>query len=290
MPSNFIESHKKHRNILYTFVILLGILQIISLIVLSSQISKLNTEMQAKNLETKEEMKEFTTKLINSYDSLYQANFKEIAESVSALESDISKEINLLKSTQDDFSGIIEEAVKSVVTVGAGTSLGSGFIIDEAGYVVTNYHVIASDEEGVVVRIYDGRKYSASLIGKDEKRDIALLKIPESENKLTLAKDEDIQVGKKVIAIGNPLGLSYSVTEGIISALDRPGPSGSREYIQTDVSLNPGNSGGPLINLQGSVVGVNNFKIGGAESLGFALESEAIKSSINSILNQTLIP
>ena len=80
------------------------------------------------------------------------------------------------------------------------------------------------------------------------------------------------------------------MTEGIISALNRAGPNGLTEYIQTDVSLNPGNSGGPLIDTQGEVIGINNFKIGGAENLGFALESDSIKESVNEIANQTLIP
>jgi S1-C subfamily serine protease len=98
-----------------------------------------------------------------------------------------------------------------------------------------------------------------------------------------------LKVGEKVIAIGNPLGLSFSVTEGIISALDRVGPNNLAEYIQTDVSLNPGNSGGPLINTRGKVVGINNFKIGDAESLGFALESNSIRDSINDLAGEKII-
>ena len=105
---------------------------------------------------------------------------------------------------------------------------------------------------------------------------------------LELGNSDDLQIGKKVIAIGNPLGLSFTVTEGIVSALHREGPNGLREYIQTDVSLNPGNSGGPLINTQGQAVGMNNFKIGGADSLGFALESNAIKETVNAILQNNL--
>jgi len=117
-----------------------------------------------------------------------------------------------------------------------------------------------------------------------------LLKISGTYEALELADSDDLQVGRKVIAIGNPLGLSFSVTEGIISALERIGPNGLREYIQTDVSLNPGNSGGPLIDIQGQVIGINNFKIGGAEALGFSLESNAIRDSVNAMLNKTIIP
>ena len=95
---------------------------------------------------------------------------------------------------------------------------------------------------------------------------------------------DDVQVGEKVIAIGNPLGLSFTVTGGIISAVDRIGPNGLDVYIQTDAALNPGNSGGPLINKEGKVIGINNFKAGGeSENIGFALESNYIIDAVNDI-------
>ena len=100
-----------------------------------------------------------------------------------------------------------------------------------------------------------------------------------------LADSDDVVVGEKVIAIGNPLGLSYTVTEGIVSAVNREGPNGLKDYIQTDVTLNPGNSGGPLINRDGEVIGVANFKVGGAEALGFALESNVVRETVNRIAN-----
>ena len=175
------------------------------------------------------------------------------------------------------------------MTISTGSSLGSGFIVNSAGYLVTNNHVIAGKENEIVVLTYDRKNLPATLVIVDNVRDIALLKIEGEFSALSFADKEDIQVGEKVIAIGNPLGLSFTVTEGIISALDRTGPSGLNEYIQTDVSLNPGNSGGPLIDKEGKVVGINNFKIGGAESLGFSLESQIIKESINSLTNSTII-
>jgi serine protease Do len=98
-----------------------------------------------------------------------------------------------------------------------------------------------------------------------------------------------LRIGEKVIAIGNPLGLSFSVSEGIVSGLDRMGPSGWNEYIQTDVSLNPGNSGGPLINSKGEVVGINNFKITDTEGLGFALRSNSIREVVNNITGRDLV-
>ena len=116
--------------------------------------------------------------------------------------------------------------------------------------------------------------------------DIAILKIDETTySPLILANSNNIQVGEKVIAIGNPLGLQFSVSEGIVSAVHRKGDNNINAYIQTDASLNPGNSGGPLIDTEGKVIGINNFKVSGSESLGFALESNYIKEVINNIYN-----
>ena len=130
------------------------------------------------------------------------------------------------------------------------------------------------------------------LIGYNQKLDIALLKIPPQDSSLEFILSKDVEIGEKVIAIGNPLGLSFSVSEGIVSAKDRPGINNLPGYIQTDAALNPGNSGGPLINDDGKVVGINNFKAQG-ENLGFALQSEYIIIAVNNIaiqaFNQTII-
>ena len=123
--------------------------------------------------------------------------------------------------------------------------------------------------------------------------DISLLKIDGSFHSLDLGDSDDVKLGEKVIAIGNPLGLSFTTTEGIISARDRTGINDLPYYFQTDVSLNPGNSGGPLINTKGEVIGINNFKISGADNIGFALEINYAKDTINSIalkaVNQTIV-
>lgn len=285
--------HKKHRNVLYTLVVVLAIIQIISFFVISTQLSRLtlkfNSDLEASNLEIKHEMKQYTENIVETYDVLYQENFREISTILSQQQQDFSQEIKLLKSSNNDFSEVAEKAIRAVVTVSAGGSAGSGFIIDSEGYVVTNYHVIVGKENSISVLDHNRRVYSAQFLGKDEERDIALLKISGTHDTLELADTENLQVGKKVIAIGNPLGLSFTVTEGIISALDRAGPNGLQEYIQTDVSLNPGNSGGPLIDSTGEVVGLNNFKIGNAESLGFALKSESIREAVNDIFGEILI-
>ena len=293
------ESHKKHRNALYVLVVILALIQISSFFVITMQISKLNSKIDGEIVRTEKELKgysekftkEFSTNLVEKYDIVYQQSFADITGILSTQQKSFEEEISLLKSsTQADFSGIVEDAVKSVVAVSTEKSIGSGFIMDEQGYIITNFHIIQGSEDKLAVRTYDKKILPAILIGKDEVRDIALLKIEGDYGYLKLADSDDLKVGQKVIAIGNPLGLSFTVTEGIISALERPGPNNYKEYIQTDVSLNPGNSGGPLIDTQGEVIGINNFKIGGAESLGFALQSNSMRESINKIANRTLVP
>ncbi len=139
------------------------------------------------------------------------------------------------------------------------------------------------------MQTYDGAKKEALLVGYDSFTDLAVLKIDGTYNSIELENSDNIQLGEKVIAIGNPLGLQFTITEGIVSALKRTGPNQLSAYIQSDVTLNPGNSGGPLINKNGKVVGVNNFKLGNAEAVGFALESNLVKEKVNEIVVRELI-
>jgi S1-C subfamily serine protease len=197
-------------------------------------------------------------------------------------------EMNLLKaSAGEDFSGIIEDSIKSVVIITTDSAKGSGFLISDDGYIVTNYHVI---KNGVYVQAitYEQKTIPASVIGYSQNLDMALLKISGTYDSLKLEDSNDIQLGEKVIAIGNPYGLEFSVTAGIISAIQRAGINGIKAYIQIDAPLNPGNSGGPLINKNGKVIGINNFKVGEAESLGFALESNYMKDVVNEISQEVL--
>jgi serine protease Do len=231
---------------------------------------------------------ELETKIADS-----QSKISELSTSLIETREELGGELSELKATASaDFSGIIEDTVKSVVTIRTDVAQGSGFIIAPEGYVVTNAHVLVGAHEAVVITS-NLQVINAELIGYNNEFDVALLKIPGDYSYLTLANSDDIQVGEKVIAIGNPLGLQFSVSEGIISAVHRTGPNEINAYIQTDAALNPGNSGGPLINKKGEVIGINNFKVTGGESLGFALESNNLKDTINLIseyvINQTLI-
>ena len=155
-------------------------------------------------------------------------------------------------------------------------SLGTGFIIDKDGFILTNNHVVEKTDE-IKVRMSDDKEYVAKIIGRDPKTDLALIKIePDHSLKpLPLGDSDALEVGEWVIAIGNPFGLGNTVTAGIISAKYRQIGMGSYEnFIQTDASINPGNSGGPLLNTKGEVIGINTAiftRTGGSVGIGFAI-------------------
>jgi serine protease Do len=167
-------------------------------------------------------------------------------------------------------------------------SLGSGFIIDASGFVVTNNHVIADADE-INVILNDGTKLTAELVGKDGKSDLALLRVhPDQPLKAVKFGDSDkLRLGEWVIAIGNPFSLGGTVTAGIVSARNRDINSGPYDnYIQTDAAINRGNSGGPLFNLSGEVVGVNTAIIspsGGSIGIGFAVPSDSAVAVVNQL-------
>lgn len=154
-------------------------------------------------------------------------------------------------------------------------SLGSGFVISADGYVLTNAHVV-QDADEILVRLNDRRELTAELIGSDSQTDVALLKIDANNLPvLNLGDSDELRVGEWVAAIGSPFGFDYSVTAGIVSAINRTLPRDAYvPFIQTDVAINPGNSGGPLFNLQGEVVGINSqifTRSGGFMGLSFAI-------------------
>ena len=169
----------------------------------------------------------------------------------------------------------------------ASGSLGSGAVIDDNGFIVTNYHVVEGASRHRVLT-QDGKMHNAALIGYSQPYDVALLKIAPGYQALRYGNSDELQVGEKVIAVGNPLGLSFSVSEGIVSGLNRGRENFPGTYIQTDVAINPGNSGGPLINQQGEMIGINNFKISGEtiEGLGFALTSEDAKKVTDGLIEK----
>lgn len=167
--------------------------------------------------------------------------------------------------------------------------LGSGVIIDaKKGFVVTNHHVVDNADE-ITVKLTDGRELVATKLGADELSDIALLKIDaEDLTDIDLANSDELRVGDFVVAIGNPFGLSQTVTSGIVSALGRSGLNigGYEDFIQTDAAINRGNSGGALVNLNGELIGINTAIFGpngGNVGIGFAIPSNMMKSLIDQI-------
>ncbi|MBI3085393.1 MAG: DegQ family serine endoprotease [candidate division NC10 bacterium] len=153
-------------------------------------------------------------------------------------------------------------------------SLGSGVIVDKRGYILTNNHVIEQADQ-IEVRLSDKRKFAATVIGKDPKTDLAVIKI-DAPDDLPVAKLGDsnaIRIGEWAIAIGNPFGLDQTVTVGVISAVGRSevGITTYEDFIQTDASINPGNSGGPLVNLNGEVIGINTAIVATGQGIGFAI-------------------
>jgi S1-C subfamily serine protease len=267
--------------VLVIFMIVSGILMFTLFTRQEFNRNSLENSIEELQADTQSKLNELTNAVLKTESSLTSIN------------ASFKNEISQIKaSTTADFSGIIEEAIKSVVTIKTDVSQGTGFIVEEKGYVVTNYHVVnGATQAGVFT--YDSDVHGVQMIGFNENLDIALLKIVGTFDAIELSNSNNVQIGEKVIAIGNPLGLQFSVSEGIVSATDREGANGIEAYIQTDAALNPGNSGGPLINKEGEVIGINNFKIGGGENLGFALESNTIKDVVNQIaldnLNETLL-
>jgi len=162
-------------------------------------------------------------------------------------------------------------------------SLGSGVIVSRDGYILTNYHVIEGGEE-IKVTLFDKSSYTGKVIGIDPKTDLAVVKIDASALPLAIWTDSDsLQVGEFVLAIGNPYGLSHTVTMGIISAIGRAnvGIADYEDFIQTDAAINPGNSGGPLVNIRGELIGINTAifsRSGGYQGIGFAVPSNMAKS------------
>ena len=211
---------------------------------------------------------------------------------------------------------VVQVASKENTGISLGSRLGSGFVYDRNGHIVTNYHVIAggTSEGKVQITFLDGSTYNARLIGGDPFSDLAVLKL-DGENipsyklvPLPIGDSTTLRVGERVVAIGNPFGLSGSMTEGIVSGLGRMLPSAEQEelemipsnpassagflipdIIQTDAPINPGNSGGPLLNIRGEVIGINTaiFSTTGASAgIGFAIPSNTIKKVIPSLITK----
>lgn len=176
---------------------------------------------------------------------------------------------------------------------------GSGFVLSDDGYILTNYHVI-ENSTSIKVTMYDGSSYEAQLIGYDESNDIAVLKVDaENLSPVVLGDSDNLNVGDSVVAIGNPLGeLTFSLTAGVVSALDREvtlSGNVTMELIQTDCAINSGNSGGALFNLYGEVIGITNAKYSSSgsgasiDNIGFAIPINSVMNIVESIIEKGYI-
>ena len=166
-------------------------------------------------------------------------------------------------------------------------SLGSGFIINKEGYIVTNNHVVEQvDEINVTLTDDESQKYKVKVIGKDPKTDVALIKIDAKKDLsfVILGDSDALKVGEVVVAIGNPFGFSHTVTQGIVSAKERTIGLGNYDsFIQTDASINPGNSGGPLLNIDGEVVGINTAIVQSGQGIGFSIPINIAKGVVSQL-------
>lgn len=238
---------------------------------LSSQIGFVDASLQSFKKQNQEEIKTLS-ELIDEIER--QSDIKL---------SELKTELKNIQIKSADFSAIVDDVLQSAVSIQTNVGQGSGAIIDTRGYIVTNVHVI-SGASTIRAVTYSGKTYNANEIaGYDSNADIAVLKIDATGlQALDFGDSDEVKVGEKVIAAGNPAGLDFTVTEGIVSAL-RIG-SNNLKYVQTDVPINPGNSGGPLVNAKGEIIGINNFKVGGFESLGFAIASNEVSRIVNNII------
>ncbi len=196
-----------------------------------------------------------------------------------------SKKLSLIEIFKNSEAGVVRVNIQRAEESISPSGVGSGFVFDKKGHIITNAHVV-KDAIKVVVTFLDGRSYNAEIVGVDTFTDIAVIKVNADLSLLSpifLGDSSNLQVGESIAAIGNPFGLSGSMTSGIVSQLDRLLPSGAGysipDVIQTDAAINPGNSGGPLLNMRGEIVGINTAiqsTTGEFTGVGFAIPSQTV--------------
>jgi len=206
-----------------------------------------------------------------------------------------SKSLSLIEIFEKSESGVVRVNVQRSETAEGNGGLGSGFVFDKNGHIVTNAHVVDNVKK-IVVTFLDGRSYNAEIIGMDEYTDLAVIKVNADLtllHPLPLGDSSNLKVGEPIAAIGNPFGLSGSMTSGIVSQLGRLLPSGAGysipDVIQTDAAINPGNSGGPLLNMRGEVVGINTAiqsATGEFTGVGFAIPSKTVVKIIPTLIDK----
>jgi S1-C subfamily serine protease len=206
-----------------------------------------------------------------------------------------SNNLSLIEIFEKSEPGVVRVNVQRSETSDVVNGVGSGFVFDKKGHIITNAHVV-KDAKKVVVTFLDGRSYNAELIGIDEYTDMAVLKVNADLallRPLLIGDSSNLKVGETITAIGNPFGLSGSMTSGIVSQLGRLLPSGAGysipDVIQTDAAINPGNSGGPLLNMRGEMIGINTAiqsATGEFTGVGFAIPSQTVAKIIPTLIEK----
>lgn len=206
-----------------------------------------------------------------------------------------SKKLSLIEIFEKSEPGVVRVNVQRSETAEIANGVGSGFVFDKIGHIITNAHVV-KDANKVTITFLDGRSYNAEIIGSDEFTDIAVVKVNadlELLHPLSLGDSSNLKVGEQITAIGNPFGLSGSMTAGIVSQLGRLLPSDNGysipDVIQTDAAINPGNSGGPLINIRGEIVGINTAiqsVTGEFTGVGFAIPSQTVAKIVPTLIEK----
>ena len=206
-----------------------------------------------------------------------------------------SKTLSLIDIFEKAEPGVVRVNTQRNQTENETGGVGSGFVFDKKGHIITNAHVI-EDSTKTVVTFLDGRSYNAQIIGVDKYTDIGVIKVNADLkllHPLSLGDSSNLQVGEPITAIGNPFGLSGSMTSGIISQMGRLLPSGSGysipDVIQTDAAINPGNSGGPLLNMRGDIVGINTAiqsSTGEFTGVGFAIPSQTVAKIVPTLISE----
>lgn len=197
--------------------------------------------------------------------------------------SDLKESVKEISTSREDLSILVRDAIPAVVSIKTDSQQGTGFFVDEQGFIVTNAHLLKGNTF-IQVNTYDHKVYPAVIIGTDPEADIALLGVAGETGfpALELGSSDKVNSGDLVIAIGNPGGFDFSVAKGVISSVDRQSKN-KVPMFQMDISINPGNSGGPLINTKGEAIGMNSgYTISalGLERLGFAIKSSYIREII----------
>ena len=206
-----------------------------------------------------------------------------------------SKDLSLIEIFEKSEPGVVRVNVQKSETDDVVGGVGSGFVFDKMGHIITNAHVV-KDATKVVVTFLDGRSYNAEIIGTDEFTDIAIIKVNADLvllHPLPIGDSSNLKVGEQITAIGNPFGLSGSMTSGIVSQLGRLLPSGAGysipDVIQTDAAINPGNSGGPLLNMRGEIVGINTAiqsATGEFTGVGFSIPSQTVAKIVPTLIEK----